>query len=77
MVVSMNTFASYLDGAKAPLNDLRQLDLNKRDPFKPHIEQRLASAHPDRIPAPALQAELCILGCGRKLRKQIDCLATT
>jgi hypothetical protein len=42
MVVSRNTFASYLDDAKAPLNDLRQLDLNKRDPFKPQIEQRLA-----------------------------------
>lgn len=77
MGVSWNTFASYLGAVHAPLNKLRQLGVTKWDPFNLHIEPRLASAHPDRVPAPALQPELRTLGCGRKLRKQIDCLATT
>ncbi len=51
MGVSRNTFASYLGDVKAPLNKLRQLGLTKRDPFKPHPEQRVARAYPDRTPA--------------------------
>ena len=67
--ISRNTVARYLAAAEAPSYKLRQPRPTKLDPFKPYIKQRVAEAHPDWIPAPALLRELRLLGYSGQLRQ--------
>ncbi len=69
--ISRNTVARYLD---APQNKQRPPRPTKLEPFKASIEQRVAEAQPEWIPAPALLRELRALGYAGQLRQLQDFL---
>ncbi|GAB2883100.1 IS21 family transposase [Pseudoduganella ginsengisoli] len=70
--ISRNTVARYLDAPEAPRYKLREARPTKLDPFKAYIEQRIAEARPDWIPAPAMLRELRGLGYGGQVRQLQD-----
>ena len=56
--VSRNTVRRYLRTDTAPEFGARQTRPSKLDPFKDYLQQRVAAAHPDWIPATVLFDEL-------------------
>lgn len=72
--ISRNTVARYLDAPQAPKYKQRQPRPTKLEPFKAYIEQRVAEAQPEWIPAPALLRELRGLGYAGQLRQLQDFL---
>lgn len=56
--VSRNTVREYLRHDNSPVYGPRPDRASKLDPYKPYIEQRLASARPDWIPATVIDREI-------------------
>lgn len=67
--ISRNTVARYLDAPEAPRYKLRQARPTKLDAFKTYIARRIAEAHPEWIPAPAMLRELQALGYVGQVRQ--------
>jgi transposase len=70
--ISRNTVARYLEAPEAPRYKLREAKPTKLDPFKAYIEQRIAEARPEWIPAPAMLRELRGLGYSGQVRQLQD-----
>jgi transposase len=66
--VSRNTVRQYLRDASEPGYIQRPDRASKLDPFKAHLDQRIAAARPDWIPAPVLFREIGELGYSGSLR---------
>jgi len=66
--MSRNTVRQYLRDATEPRYSERPERASKLDPFKPYLDQRIAAAHPDWIPAPVLFREIGELGYIGSLR---------
>jgi transposase len=70
--ISRNTVARYLEAPEAPRYKIRQARPTKLDAFKAYIEKRIAEAHPEWIPAPAMLRELRALGYSGQIRQLQD-----
>lgn len=66
--VSRNTVRQYLRDDAVPGFKGRPERASKLDPFKLHLDQRIAAARPDWIPAPVLFREIGELGYSGSLR---------
>lgn len=66
--VSRNTVRQYLRDAAEPGYSPRPDRASKLDPYKAHLDQRIAAARPDWIPAPVLFREIGELGYSGSLR---------
>ena len=60
--LSRNTVRTYLRDDSSPRYKTRPQRASKLDPFKDHIRQRIAAAHPEWIPAPVIFREIQALG---------------
>lgn len=74
--ISRNTVARYLDAPEALRYKVRQPRPTKLDAFKAHITRRVAEAHPEWIPAPAMLRELRALGYTGQIRQLQEFLRT-
>lgn len=66
--VSRNTVREYLRTGKHPVYSSRPQRQTKLDPFKPYIQDRVAAARPDWIPATVIQREISGLGYQGSIR---------
>lgn len=66
--ISRNTVREYLRTDKKPKYASRPDRSSKLDPYKPYIQERLATASPQWIPAPVIEREICEQGYPGSIR---------
>ena len=66
--VSKNTVKKYLKFDSQPNYSRRPQRVSKLDPFKPYLQERIAAAYPDWIPATVLFDEIVERGYTGKIR---------